>query len=270
MFEEKVLKEKVLRVKESSIPKVIHYVWLGGNKKSILIEKCMASWKKYCRGYEIIEWNESNFDIESMPKFIRALYKKKLWAFVSDYIRVKVLHEHGGIYLDTDMELIRPLNDLLTYDFFAGEEAPKQINVAIVGCKKHSLLIEKVLNYYQRKYKQIENIPVVVQKVYDECQAKDNIKETVKIFPREYFYPFYYNEKFSKECITKNTYAIHWWDHSWKDDDLNVVSKGFLAKKKLITISFFIKKVLLEKILRPILVKLGLLQVAKKLYNRIF
>ena len=97
------------------IPKVIHYCWFGGGHKSELIEKCIESWKKYCPDYKIIEWNESNFDVNCIP-YVRDAYNAKKWAFVSDYARLFVVYHYGGIYLDTDVLLHSSLDDLLKYD----------------------------------------------------------------------------------------------------------------------------------------------------------
>ena len=92
------------------IPKKIHYVWVGGGEKSEAIKKCMATWKNHLNGYEITEWNEKNFDIESNP-FLKAAYKAKKWAYVSDFIRAKVIYEYGGIYLDTNVLLFDNFDD---------------------------------------------------------------------------------------------------------------------------------------------------------------
>ena len=109
------------------IPKVIHYCWFGGNPKPKLVQKCIHSWKKYCPDYEIIEWNESNFDISSCPLYVRQAYDVKKWAFVSDYARLKIIHTCGGIYLDTDVELIKSLDSLLEYNAFFGFEDGKYV-----------------------------------------------------------------------------------------------------------------------------------------------
>ena len=88
------------------IPKIIHYCWFGGKELPIEVKKCIASWRKMCPDYEIIRWNESNFDVGQHP-FVREAYKAKVWAFVSDYARLKVVYDNGGIYLDTDVETLR-------------------------------------------------------------------------------------------------------------------------------------------------------------------
>ena len=99
------------------IPKIIHYVWLGKKEKPKLFYKCLDSWKKFCPDYEIKEWNEDNFDF-SDNKFAMQAYSLKKYGYVADYIRVKVLNEFGGIYLDTDVEIIKSFDQLLKNDFF--------------------------------------------------------------------------------------------------------------------------------------------------------
>ena len=101
------------------IPKIIHYCWFGKDEKPKLAKKCIASWKKYCPDYQIIEWNEDNYDISSAPLFVRQAIEAQKWAFASDYVRLKVVYEHGGIYLDCDTFPISKFDDnLLSNDFF--------------------------------------------------------------------------------------------------------------------------------------------------------
>ena len=109
------------------IPKVIHYCWFGGNPLPNIAVKCINSWKKYFPDYEIIEWNESNFDLFSCD-YCREAYDAKKWAFVSDYARFKILYEHGGVYFDTDVELVKKIDFLLKYSAFFGFENKKYIS----------------------------------------------------------------------------------------------------------------------------------------------
>lgn len=102
-----------------AIPRVIHYCWFGRKKKPELVEKCIASWRKYCPEWKIIEWNEDNFDIDFCP-YAKKAYNLKKYAFLTDAARLKIIYEHGGIYLDTDVELLRPLDKLLGYDAWFG------------------------------------------------------------------------------------------------------------------------------------------------------
>ena len=116
-----------------SIPKIIHYCWFGGGTISPENRKCMESWEKYCPDYKIIEWNEQNFDI-SKNRYVQQAYEAKKYAFVSDYARLAVVYEHGGIYLDTDVELVRPLDELLEHKGFIGMEhsAPSPYGLSLI------------------------------------------------------------------------------------------------------------------------------------------
>lgn len=133
------------------IPKTIHYCWFGGNPKSEIIEKCIASWKKYCPDWEIIEWNESNFDISMMP-FTREAYAEKKWAFVSDVARLYAVYEYGGIYMDTDVELLQGIDEVCQYDAMFVFETNLYINTGMgFGAKAHHSAVEKMLETYRNR-----------------------------------------------------------------------------------------------------------------------
>lgn len=129
------------------IPKKIHYVWVGGKDKPADIRRCMATWEKHLQGYEIIEWNEQNFDMEAHP-FIKAAYAAKKWAYVSDYIRAKVIYEQGGIYLDTDVLVLDDFDGFLEHRAFVGFENPDHPFTAVFGAEPGHPFIKKMLDYY--------------------------------------------------------------------------------------------------------------------------
>ena len=110
-----------------AIPKVIHYCWFGGNSKPKLAEKCIKSWKKYCPDWKIVEWNEENFDLHDVPLYVRQAMEAGRWAFVTDYVRLRALTEQGGVYMDTDVELVKPLDPYLKHQAFAGFEHPERV-----------------------------------------------------------------------------------------------------------------------------------------------
>ena len=114
------------------IPKIIHFCWFGNNPKTELAEKCIASWKKFLPDYELKEWNESNFDIDQHP-FTREAYQAKKYAFVTDYVRLFVLKEYGGIYMDTDVEVIKNLDCFLQHNAFSGFETSEYVQTGIIG-----------------------------------------------------------------------------------------------------------------------------------------
>ena len=104
------------------IPKIIHYCWFGGAEKSPLILKCIETWRKKMPDYQLIEWNEQNFDLQSVP-FVREAYEARKWAFVADYVRLYAMYHHGGVYMDTDVKVMKPYDEFLQYSFFTCQEA---------------------------------------------------------------------------------------------------------------------------------------------------
>jgi len=213
------------------IPKTIHYCWFGGKKKSNLINKCISSWKLYLPDYEIIEWNESNCDLSL--DFLQSCLKLKKWAFISDYIRLKKLKEFGGIYLDTDMLLVKNLNPLLRYNCFFGAEDLEYVNASIFGVEKGFSFIDHILNEYEKIDSLTETtdlttitIPRILTKAFNNLNNGINttfstIKEqhNIVIFPSKYFYPLPYNDRYKvkdyNRYIYPETYAIHLWNASW-------------------------------------------------------
>ena len=133
------------------IPKKIHYVWVGGNEKNNTIKQCMKTWGKHLEGYEVIEWNENNFDIDSHP-FVKAAYKAKKWAYVSDYIRAYVIYKYGGIYLDTDILVLDNFDRFLNNRAFVGFENPQYPFTAVFGAEPGHPLVKDMIEYYDRLY----------------------------------------------------------------------------------------------------------------------
>ena len=129
------------------IPKKIHYVWLGKGEKNERIKKCIESWKKYCPDYEIIEWNEENFDM-NYNDFVKQSYEAKKYAFTSDVIRLYALYTEGGIYMDTDVEVYQPLDEFLNEKGFSGFEAINYPVCATMGAEKGNPVIKMFLDYY--------------------------------------------------------------------------------------------------------------------------
>lgn len=210
------------------IPKIIHFCWFGGNPLSELAEKCIESWKKYCPDYEIIRWDESNFDV-NQNTYCREAYEAKKWAFVSDYARLKVLYEYGGIYMDTDVEVIRCLDSFLTYTAFLGFESPTHLGTSIIASKKEATWIWDLLSYYDSKIfinqngemGLTPNTKVVTDMMLSKYQLKLNnsyqyLNNEVIVFPIEYFCPKdYYSGNLS---ITDNTHTIHHYNGSWHSE----------------------------------------------------
>ena len=131
------------------IPKKLHYCWFGGNEMPKQYKEWIDSWKKYCPDYEIIEWNESNYDI-TKNKYMYQAYQQKKWGFVPDYARLDIIYNHGGIYLDTDVEVRRNLDDLLYQDGFVGFERDEFVNFGSgFGAIRGLPIIKELLDYYE-------------------------------------------------------------------------------------------------------------------------
>lgn len=209
----------------NKIPKIIHYCWFGQNEKSELIKKCILSWKEKCPDYEIIEWNEKNFDT-NINNYVREAYQEKKWAFVSDYARLWIIYNNGGIYLDTDVELLKNMDSLLEYDaFFCSEDNKKYATGLGFGAVKNNKIVKNMMDAYKNisfikdgKYdmtpcpvRNTKSIEYIIKKFKQ--INKLNIVDNVAFFPKEYFCPYDYDSH--KLIITDNTISIHWYGESW-------------------------------------------------------
>lgn len=198
------------------IEKKIHYIWLGG-EKSLKVQEIIKTWKIKLPDYEIIEWNEGNINLENLMeknRFFRECYNRKLWAFASDYLRSKIMYENGGIYLDTDMEILKSLDDFLENDFFIGKENEETISCGIIGAVKNHAFFKKMLDFYE---KEVWNSKLyIITSIATNIIAKySSQSKNIKVYEPEYFYPYSQEENLTEEHITKNTYAIHHWGKSW-------------------------------------------------------
>lgn len=222
------------------IPKIIHYCWFGGNEKPALIKRCIRSWKKYCPDYKIVEWNENNFDIHCIP-FCEQAYEAKKWAFVSDYARLKVLLDHGGIYMDTDVELVRPLDDLLSLDCFLGFQHEHYVNNGLIlgATKGNRFVYENATIYEKSCFTPCEDsMKLTVCQEYTTELLKQyglavpdtgdiQVVNGVHVFPSDYFCP--YDHRSNRMNRTEHTYAIHHFASSWWDDTRK---KQYLRNKR--------------------------------------
>jgi mannosyltransferase OCH1-like enzyme len=205
------------------IPKLIHYCWFGPNQLTDLEKDCISSWKQWLPDYTLKCWNEDNFDVNSFG-FTKEAYRLKKYAFVSDVCRLYALSNEGGIYLDTDMFLIRTFDSLLHYDFFIGDQKEGSINAAIMGSEPNHPLILELLKGYKKltfDYHAPMDIPTYLN-------ARLN-REGIKVFSREYFYPLPYAKRGSdiKDYIRPETIAVHLWNHSWKNERDYLHDKNF-------------------------------------------
>ena len=222
------------------IPKRINYCWFGKGKKSKLVKRCMKSWKKNCPDYQIIEWNEDNIDFSIMPDYVKESYDAKKWGFVPDFIRLWIVYNYGGIYLDTDVEVIRSFDELLKFDGFAGFESETNVALGLgFGAKKGNQIIKYLMeSYCNLHFKNADGslnmIPSPVLNTKTLCQIglKSNGKKQeingFVFFPVEYFCPL---DPAHREMIkTVNTYSIHWYDASWFDEEMKKEQKAYLSR----------------------------------------
>lgn len=231
---------------ELPIPKVIHYCWFGENPKNKMVLKCIRSWKRYCPGYEIMEWNETNFDVNAIPYTAQA-YACGKWAFVSDYARLKIIYDCGGIYLDTDVELKKPLDPLLLCQGFLGLEkvhAVYQVNTGLgFGAVRGHPLIQKMMeSYHSLSFLKPDgsmdlqpcserNTELLRQEGFDGTNRRQLVGGT-HILPTEYLCPMdYVTGEFKK---TRQTVSIHHYQATWLEEE-TVTETGIkhLARKLL-------------------------------------
>lgn len=232
------------------IPKVIHYCWFGKNKKSKIMEDCIKSWKKYCPEYKIVEWNETNFDI-NMNEYTKRCYDEKKWAFLSDYVRLYIIEKYGGIYLDTDVEIVKPLDTLLSCKCFFGFENNSYINTGLgFGAEPNNEIIKLMLERYYPLFFSNEYIgcPVLNTEVLQSqgiiLNGLTQEKNGIKVFSKEYFNP--YDDSIDKLNLTSNTYSIHWYSKTWIDSKVKMRAKITKVIRKIFGKNFInaIKKVI--------------------------
>lgn len=206
-----------------SIPKIIHYIWLGGKNKSDLIINCINSFHTHLVDYKIIEWNEDNLDtlILDNPQVKNAL-KLGNYAYASDIIRVYLLKTYGGIYLDTDIEIIKSFDELLTNDFFIGYESKYWFGSAVIGSvKSHPVLNLIFMRYMTEDSIKFSTNPltvhafsVAVKHLYNyKTNGKTKLFNKMYFLGEDYFYPINYMS--NKKQVTTNTYTIHYYGGSW-------------------------------------------------------
>lgn len=220
------------------IPKKIHYFWIGGAPKPESVQHCIDSWRKYCPDYEIIEWNESNYDFQK-NKYMAQAFAAKKWGFVPDYGRLDVIYEHGGIYLDTDVEIIRSFDPLLSQEAFIGfeESGEDTYNVNCgqgFGAVPHHEVVRQMRDYYDDlSFLQEDGSLNMTPSPQYTTQVLLSFgliqKNTQQELPRLTVYPTDVlcpkNFKTGKICITSNTYSIHHFDSSWWSDEKKYAAK---------------------------------------------
>ena len=237
------------------IPKKIHYCWFGGKDLPKLAKKCINSWKKYCPDYEIVRWDENSFDLSSNI-YVKEAYESKKYAFVTDYVRLYALYTQGGIYMDTDVEVLKNLDQFLKDKSFSGFETDTTIPTGIMGSESGTEIFKELLDYYKDKHfiqedgsiDMTTNVTIITDMMSKKGFTPNNKLQTVEeftLYPKEYFCPIDYQTK--KKNITDNTYTIHWFAGSWipKKDKIKFkvykTAEKILGKENAHKVSNFIK-----------------------------
>ena len=224
------------------IPKIIHYCWFGRGKMPELAVRCIESWKKYLPEYEIKEWNEDNFDVNIVP-YTQEAYKVKKYAFVSDYARFWILYHHGGLYFDTDVEVIRPMDEIIKSGPFMGFENNGTITSGVnpglgLGVKPGLGLYQEILYYYENEHFLYtdgrQNLTTVVMRITSILQQyglkNENVFQTIagiNIYPTDYFCPIRITD--GKLCLTDRTVSIHHYAASWTSPTHRFLRKVVLS-----------------------------------------
>lgn len=229
-----------------SVPKKIHYCWFGEKEKPVEVLDCIESWKKYAPEYEVYEWNEDNFPRDIMIPYAQEALDAKKFAFVTDYVRLYVLYKYGGIYLDTDIEMIKSFpNNILEHDFL-GLESESTICTAVIGCKPKSKWVEKLLKYYSQRNFLINGymdtmpnseyifnfIDEELKKLEIEDGDSKQISDELIVYGRDFFSP----KDFVTGRIncTSQTITIHHYKGTWKSDRELVIGKCSTLLKRVV------------------------------------
>lgn len=212
------------------IPKTIHYCWFGRGEKPKLAKKCIESWKKFCPDYEIIEWNEDNFDV-NMNAYTKMCYEQKKYAFLSDYVRLLAINDYGGLYFDTDVEVIKSFDNLLGYKAFYGFENDEYVASGLgFGSERNHVVIKELIKEYDflldgengtRGCPRL-NTSALVKLGLAQNGKRQNIFGA-EILPSDYLNP--YDDPTGRLNKTTNTYSIHWYGKSWMNKRRIIKSK---------------------------------------------
>lgn len=220
------------------IPKTIHYCWFGGNSLPKSAQKCIKSWKKHCPGWEIKLWNEENFDLECNA-YIREMYRQKKWAFLTDYARLKIVYEQGGVYLDTDVELLKPLESLTEQGAFMGFECSHLVATGLgFGAEAGHPFLKENMAYYEnltdfsslRACPHITTALLEVRGLVRDCAKTQHIAG-LTVYASEVLCPK--NERTGLMNKTANTVSIHHYDASWFEPSWTESKKRRYREEKL-------------------------------------
>lgn len=210
------------------IPKIIHYCWFGKGQKPALALKCIESWKTYLTDYEIIEWSEENFNIKKAPRYVREAYYARKYAFVSDYVRLFAIYNYGGIYMDTDVEVLKSFDKFLHHPAFSGFEDNNSVTTGIMASGKGSIWAKDQLGYYHDKDRRFylsdgnidetTNVSIITKYMLSKGLNPNNTYQEfdnlITLYPSDWFSPKSWAT--GEINLTDNTHTIHHFSGSWK------------------------------------------------------
>lgn len=227
------------------IPKIIHYCWFGNKEISQQNIEWIDTWKKYCPDYKIVRWDESNYDVNK-NRYVKEAYEANKWAFISDYARMDILYNYGGIYLDVDVELISNIDDMLYEDAFICFETPKKVASGLgIGARKNSRIIKRFMDYYEGRSFFMEDgkmdltpCPIHETKILKEIGLVNNgsyqVLDGITVYPEKMLTGKSASTRRIK--FTNYTRAIHHYDASWESDkkrkNINIIDE--LIKRQLV------------------------------------
>lgn len=229
------------------IPKKIHYCWFGKGNKPKLAHKCIASWKKYCPDYEIIEWNEDNFDM-NYNEYVRYCYENKKWAYLSDYVRLVVVNRYGGIYFDTDVELVAPIDNLIINEAFFAFENNEFVNTGLgFGSEVNHIVLSRMIEMYEPFKPQLGdtfhfvgcprlNTDALLSLGLKLDGQYQNVEGAI-ILPTEYMNP--YDDAIGRLNKTDKTISIHWYSKSALSKKTIIISKVTRVFHRLFGVNCF-------------------------------
>jgi mannosyltransferase OCH1-like enzyme len=222
------------------IPKKIHYCWLGNNPMSDLNKRCLDSWQRVMPEYRIKRWDETNIPLDN--PYSRAAYAEGAWSRLSNHVRMRALYTEGGIYLDTDVEVLKNFAPLLHHQCFAGfqqaEEDVDWVNSAVLGAQPGHTFLMRCVELTGKLFAETGEFPrspQIVTRILKEMGLREyklQEIEDVTVYPVEYFYPYPWFGKFSPDCVKENTYCIHYWEGSWrKQEQHKILSPRRIMKR---------------------------------------
>lgn len=237
------------------IPKLIHYIWIGDNPMSQLSNICVNSWNEKLPDFKVTRWGEKNLDLDQLAKenrFFKECRKRNLYAYMADYIRLRVLYKYGGVYMDTDIQVIKSFEDLMDTDILIGHASYGKIGTGFIAVEPEHPFIKRLLEFYDKEIWDVDifTIPDIVEYVY----KTENY--SFKIYEKEYFSPCAYDKPYDKNDITENTRVIHWYEGSWtanKQVVLFLMTKHIhpVVKRRMIQakkwIGFYLRKMKILK-----------------------